>query len=186
MASSAAETTAPDATSEGDVTVRVEFKYDADFVADNDVVLTTYELLRSKPTIFRKVQSVQTWEHLDVKERSVLRKRQAGDDSVVGRLCAASALHVLQVNFHGEVTSFGCKAFRRCYDSPLTPPSAGPLDEQVALRWHVCFRSFIFSSCFRRLKMISAVLSFLFFPDAPRRPQRKRKLLAFQAVGVCI
>eukprot|EP00752_Nemacystus_decipiens_P012660 g11214.t1 len=40
---------------EGDVTVRVEFKYDANFVADNDVVLTTYELLRSKPTTFRKI-----------------------------------------------------------------------------------------------------------------------------------
>lgn len=37
------------------MTVRVEFKYDANFVADNDVVLTTYELLRSKPTTFRKV-----------------------------------------------------------------------------------------------------------------------------------
>lgn len=35
--------------------VRVEFKVDSFFIADNDVVLTTYELLRTKPTIFRKV-----------------------------------------------------------------------------------------------------------------------------------
>ncbi|CAM9883365.1 unnamed protein product [Pylaiella littoralis] len=39
----------------GDVVVRVEFKVDTWFVADNDVVLTTYELLRSRPTIFRKI-----------------------------------------------------------------------------------------------------------------------------------
>lgn len=35
--------------------VRVEFKVDPRFIADNDVVLTTYELLRTKTTIFRKV-----------------------------------------------------------------------------------------------------------------------------------
>lgn len=41
----------------GDVMVRVEFDVDAWFVADNDVVLTTYELLRNKSTIFRKVRN---------------------------------------------------------------------------------------------------------------------------------
>lgn len=36
--------------------VRVEYKVDARFIADNDVVLTTYELLRTKPMIFKKVR----------------------------------------------------------------------------------------------------------------------------------
>ncbi|CAM9752136.1 unnamed protein product, partial [Laminaria digitata] len=35
--------------------VPVEFKVDSRFIADNDVVLTTYELLRTKPSIFRKI-----------------------------------------------------------------------------------------------------------------------------------
>lgn len=36
-------------------TVRVHFKADEWVVADHDVVLTTYEMLRSKPALFRKV-----------------------------------------------------------------------------------------------------------------------------------
>ncbi|CAN0064539.1 unnamed protein product [Scytosiphon promiscuus] len=38
-----------------EATVRVEFKVDQYLVADNDVVLTTYELLRSTPAVFRKI-----------------------------------------------------------------------------------------------------------------------------------
>lgn len=44
-----------------DETVRVDFKVDAALVADNDVVLTTYELLRTRKSLFQKVgAAVQT------------------------------------------------------------------------------------------------------------------------------
>ncbi|CAM9858108.1 unnamed protein product [Ectocarpus sp. 6 AP-2014] len=38
-----------------DETVRVDFKVDAALVADNDVVLTTYELLRTRKSLFQKI-----------------------------------------------------------------------------------------------------------------------------------